>query len=74
MSHDTGVYVQSVIRGTPAFEGGLRHGDVILRVSGLDVTDTAFLRDRLELFGGMSVDVIVLRDGVLHTLNITPRP
>jgi carboxyl-terminal processing protease len=37
--HDDGVYIQSVVEGTPANRSGLRNGDRILEVDGKDARD-----------------------------------
>ena len=37
--HDDGVYVQSVVEGTPASRAGLRYGDRIVEVDGKDARD-----------------------------------
>ena len=37
--HDNGVYVQSVVDGTPASRAGLRYGDRIVEVDGKDARD-----------------------------------
>ena len=37
--HDDGVYVESVVEGTPANRAGLRNGDRILQVDGKDARD-----------------------------------
>src|SRR5258707_124814 len=37
--HDDGVYVQSVVQGTPASRAGLRFGDRIVEVNGKDARD-----------------------------------
>src|SRR3989442_13025477 len=37
--HDDGVYVQSVVNGTPAARAGLRYGDRIVEVDGKDARD-----------------------------------
>jgi carboxyl-terminal processing protease len=37
--HDDGVYIQSVVEGTPANRAGLRNGDHILEVDGKDARD-----------------------------------
>lgn len=39
LQHHNGVYVQSVVRGTPADKGGIRYGDRILTVEGKDATE-----------------------------------
>src|SRR5712691_35878 len=37
--HDDGVYVQSVVEGTPAARAGLRYGDRVVEVDGKDARD-----------------------------------
>jgi len=37
--HDDGVYIQSVVEGTPASRAGLRYGDRIVEVDGKDARD-----------------------------------
>jgi carboxyl-terminal processing protease len=39
LRHDNGVYIQSVVEGTPAARAGLRYGDRILEVDGKDARD-----------------------------------
>ncbi|HMT07306.1 MAG TPA: S41 family peptidase [Pyrinomonadaceae bacterium] len=39
LQHHNGVYVQSVVPGTPADKGGIRYGDRILTVEGKDATE-----------------------------------
>src|SRR5437870_5510795 len=39
LRHDDGVYIQSVVQGTPASRAGLRYGDRILEVDGKDARD-----------------------------------
>jgi carboxyl-terminal processing protease len=39
LRHDDGVYIQSVVDGTPASRAGLRYGDRILEVDGKDARD-----------------------------------
>ena len=39
LRHDDGVYVQSVVEGTPAARAGLRYGDRIVDVDGKDARD-----------------------------------
>jgi PDZ domain-containing protein len=70
----TGVYVQSVIKGTPAFEGGIRAGDVILGISGLEVVDSTNFKDQIEMLAGLSVNVDLARDGKFKTVIVYMRP
>ncbi len=39
LQHRDGVYIQSLVEGTPAARGGLRYGDRILEVDGKDAKD-----------------------------------
>src|SRR5260370_21728724 len=39
LRHEDGVYVKSVVEGTPAARAGLRYGDRILEVDGKDARD-----------------------------------
>ncbi len=39
LRHDNGVYIQSVVEGTPASRAGLRYGDRIVEVDGKDARD-----------------------------------
>lgn len=73
MPHRVGMYVQSVIHGTPAFEAGIRSGDILLRISGLDVADAASLKDQIEMFSGLSADVDLARDDKVMTVTVQLR-
>src|SRR5437660_4315118 len=79
LRHDDGVYVQSVVDGTPASRAGLRFGDRILEVDGKKATDWSSEEvsknvrgDRLkpvqlkvERYGEeVATDVKIIRDAV----------
>lgn len=67
-----GAYIVEVIEGTPAADGGLQAGDIVLTVDGdiLDVERT--LADRLVAYEpGDTITLEVLRDGEPLELEIT---
>lgn len=58
---DTGVYVEEVMKG-PAQEAGIRPGDVILKINGMDVDDIEHFNELVaELPTGKSVPVLIQR-------------
>lgn len=66
-----GVLVPEVIAGTPAAEGGLENGDVILEVNGEPVENAIELTRRIGAFPpGERVRMTVLRDGDERTVRI----
>ena len=68
---DFGLRLTGVREGSPAEEGGLRAGDVVVEFDGNDIGDiyayTYALRDKSP---GDSVSIIVERDGERVTLNV----
>jgi len=66
-----GVLVPEVIDGTPAAQGGLENGDVIIEVNGNEVTSAIELTRRIGAFApGEDVRLTVLREGEERTLRI----
>src|SRR2546430_4440284 len=65
LRHDDGVYVQSVVDGTPASRAGLRFGDRILEGYGKKAADWASQEDSKKLRGDRvkTVQLKVQRDG-----------
>ena len=57
-----GVLVRSVKKGSPADSGGLRAGDVIVKVDGEKVSDSSDLRSALRGLRGKTFPVGVVRD------------
>lgn len=67
-----GFFIVGVTPGSPADAGGLMGGDRIIRLGDFDVTDIYSYSYALgEFEPGDSVDIIVLRDGIEITLNVT---
>ncbi|MDX1493163.1 MAG: M28 family peptidase [Longimicrobiales bacterium] len=69
---DYGLRLTGVREGSPAEEGGLRAGDVVVEFAGREITDiyayTYALRDHAP---GDRVEIVVERDGERVTLNVT---
>lgn len=61
---EQGVYIESVTKDSPAEAGGLKAGDIIIRVDDKDVTDLAYLRYLLFNHSvGDTMKITVHRDG-----------
>ncbi|MBY8886264.1 trypsin-like peptidase domain-containing protein [Streptomyces sp. PTM05] len=68
----TGVAVVAVTPGQAAAEAGLKPGDIITKLDGTDVTDTASLSTALASFKpGDKTTVTYERDGSTKTANVT---
>jgi serine protease Do len=66
-----GVLVSDVVQDSPAARGGLRRGDVILRLQGEELRDPAHLRNRVAAAGaGGKVRVMLLRNGKKKQIRI----
>ena len=60
----SGVLISDIRAGTPAAKGGLKRGDVVLKVDGTPVTSTGQFRNQIAATGaGKKVALDVLRDG-----------
>ena len=70
-----GLLVQRVYQDTPAAEGGLQTGDLIVAVDGKAITGDNLLVAASWLQGeeGTQVEVTYLRDGTEHTVTLTRR-
>ncbi len=67
---EDGVLVTSVHEDTPAAEGGLRAGDVIVGLGGEDIDDPGDLREALAEVEPGEVSVRIVRDGAEQTLTV----
>ena len=67
-----GALVQEVMEGTPAERGGMKHGDVVLKIDGQDVEDAAGLQSAVASHDpDQTVEFEILRKGAHRTLRIT---
>ncbi len=67
-----GALIADVVKGGPAEQAGLRHGDIILEFNGRDIKDSADLPIQVaRIAPGMSIRVKILRDGKQMTLPLT---
>ncbi|MDV6333190.1 Do family serine endopeptidase [Asticcacaulis sp. 201] len=71
MQRPEGVLVSDVYAGSPADQAGLQTGDVILRIDGQPVNDSASLRYRIDLMSvGQTVTLDTLRSGKPVSLKV----
>ena len=62
-----GILVSQVMEGSAAEKGGLRQGDVILKLNGDQVDNVASFRNRIALTSpGTTIELEVLREGTLR--------
>jgi serine protease Do len=66
-----GVLVRSVIGGSAAEKGGLKAGDVIVRVDDAKVTTPTDITSRLRTLRGKPVSIVVMRDHREVPLSVT---
>ncbi|MEO0541817.1 MAG: HhoA/HhoB/HtrA family serine endopeptidase [Cyanobacteria bacterium P01_A01_bin.105] len=70
---EAGVIIVRVMEGTPAQAAGLKRGDVILKVNGVDVTDAAEVQAQVEGSQiGEALDVEVDRAGQSEIIAVEP--
>lgn len=65
--------VKSVFANSPAAEGGMERGDLILEVDSTKVLSVSHLLDLIEERGDKPTEFVVERNGQKKTLVITPR-
>lgn len=69
---EQGAYIESIIENTAAEEGGLKQGDVIIRMDGEEVDSFDKLGEVIRTReAGEEVDVVVIRDGQEETIQVT---
>lgn len=67
------VTITKVYRGTPAEEAGLRDGDILISVEGIDATsmEVSALVQHIRGEEGTKVNMVIFRESTGETLNIT---
>ncbi len=71
---DSGVRVETLERGSPAADAGMKAGDIIVGIDGIPVADVDALQRRLGADAiARQLPVIVVRGNRTHALIVTPR-
>ncbi|MBR3960547.1 MAG: trypsin-like peptidase domain-containing protein [Bacteroidales bacterium] len=67
-----GIYVARVIPHCAAEKAGMKEGDVLMSVNGVEVNSYASMMEEVALFNpGDEVDVTFQRDGKMHSVKLT---
>lgn len=77
LQRNTGIIVNAVIDGTPAFRANVLKGDIILKINGEDVIDVAsFQKDQLTRFADQTIILGILREDkpVEIKVHLNPNP
>jgi serine protease Do len=70
-----GAVIADVIRGSPAEQGGLQAGDIVLAADGMPIRSAARLRNKLGVTPvGERVQLAVRRKGVVHNVSVEVAP
>ena len=56
----------------PAYDGGLREKDIIIKIDGINVKSVSDVTSKIELSEGKALSFICLRDGKEISLSLTP--
>ena len=70
---DSGLVVQHVIDASPAAAGGLQKDDLLLRVSGKQLTEVSDLMGHIQSFNGTPLEIEILRHGDPLKVTVVPR-
>lgn len=74
LQRNTGVIVQVVIKGSPAFIANILEGDVILRLNSREVIDPQGFIEQLKPLSGQTVTLTAYRSGEMREFNVTLNP
>ena len=71
LGNNDGVLVNKVVQGSPADDGGIERGDVIVKFDHRSVKDASFLQNLVaDLSIGQRVQVVVVRNGDIESLYV----
>jgi regulator of sigma E protease len=68
------VQVGEVTKGMPAQAAGLLPGDLLIRINNQPVASAATVQQAVMRSGGRPIQVLLMRDGHIQTLSVTPVP
>ena len=72
LENTKGVLISEVSEKSPAFEAGLKQGDVITGLNGKPISDAADLRNKIALTTpGTKITAVIIRDGKKKKIKIT---
>jgi hypothetical protein len=74
LQRNTGVQINIVVVGTPAFRANILEGDVIVKINSEDVVDVAGFRDQLTRYAGQTVNLGVIRGDASKAIPVTLNP
>ena len=70
-SNEAGIYVRSIESSSPAAVAGLKTGDIITAIDGVEVSSTAYLKYELYKHNvGDEVTITYKRNGEEHTTKV----
>jgi len=71
LGNNDGVLVNKVVQGSPADDGGIERGDVIVKFDHQSVKDASFLQNLVaDLSIGQRIQVVVVRNGDIESLYV----
>ena len=71
-NNTSGVYVESVEKNGAAYNAGIKTGDKILKVNGVEIANTSYFRYQLYKYNiGDKIKITIERNGIEKTLTVT---
>ena len=71
-NNTSGVYVETVEKNGAAYNAGIKSGDKILKVNGVEIANTSYFRYQLYKYNiGDKIKITIERNGIEKTLTVT---